>query len=152
VVESVRASKNPHAPFALEYFRPIIVDAFRQAEQRELNAKDPGVRGERGGAPSTIASLVDRGKDTRTRLQREQDEMAHGNALRNAATQWANDPANAADYRAIVEAATKEFGGFGGAEWAEKARAGAIFAECAKRAEFPDFRTWLAERVGVGAA
>jgi phage replication O-like protein O len=153
IVSVCHASKLPKPPSSLNYFRGAILEAAVAAEQRAYNAADPGRGGTRGGAPTSIAALVDPAKERRDQERREEDERAYQRALHAAAIAWWKDPANAPALAGITARVNANLEGHPESGWAKTVREEQLVAECAKAARFPDRATWHAERAAgkVGA-
>jgi phage replication O-like protein O len=144
VIASVCAtSRNAKPMSTVSYFRQPIMDAARVEEQRVLNADAAGTR--RGGAPASIAVLVDPEKGKRSIERHDADVATYQQERTAAAITWGKDEANAKAYTAIALRAKTHFEGQSGS-WLQAAHAEMIVNECAKAAKFPDFDTWIQAR------
>ena len=135
-----RASKQRRPPGSISYFRGAILDAVRDAEQRELNATN--TNGKRGGDPRPLAHVLYPAQKRDDRDVRR----AYDEARRAAAIAWRKDPANKAAQHEIVEAVRARYDTVAESPWRDRAIDADVVAACATAAGFPDHETWLEQR------
>lgn len=139
IAASIRKSRQPEPPKSIEYFRPVVIAAWRADEQRRLNGSTP--TGLRGGHLAMIGAVLGQpSKSAETREVEWQRER------RDAAIAWGKDPANESAYRAIAAAAKVRLHDFADTTWGEKAIASEVIEQCAAAVAFPTFLDWRKSR------
>lgn len=143
-IRTAAARKLGDPPASIAWFRSRVLDLWRDREHEIVKhgSEGPPTVRKSMDSPAPLADLVDPGIAS----AREQ----YAAAKRASAIAWGKDPANAADYRLIVEAANAEFAAMIDHTWGQRARDLSIITRCVEAAPFVSFADWMTERNRTG--
>lgn len=131
-------------PQSVGYFEKAILDAQRDAQHEEVKGNGSSPSRTRT-APSPVSALLG-GTDP---ARRAELELEYNAARRKAGIAWGKNPANAAAYREILEAANRQFDGLlEGNTWGIQGRDLEVVIRCAAAADFPTLELWLEHQHG----
>lgn len=148
IVAACKASKNEKPPKSINYFREVVFQANRDAEQRTLDASSTKPRDPKSKGPTPLSTVVRRVVDPEAERRLEREVAAYSEAKRQAGVDWGNDPNNKTKYDQIVAQANANFRDKMGTRIGDMMRLEFIVDECSKASGFPrDMTVWSASRV-----